>query len=345
MRSKKSFFVSLALLGIISILLIGCSGGEAITEPQDELGASAEENAPADEVEIPAGTDTAVPTATNTSVPPTPTNTRTPTPTRTPEPPTATPDPNKIDAGTYLVGTDIRPGIYKGQAGAGLFGSCYWERLKDLSGSFEAILANDNGQGQYYVEVQPTDYAFKTDCDMVLLDPMPTPSAELLQNIPVGTYLIGIEIRPGIYRGQAGIGLGESCYWERLSNVAGGFEGLLANDNSEGQFYVEVIPTDFAFSTDCEMALLDPLPAPPAEFPQTIPVGTYLVGIDISPGNYQGQAGADIMESCYWERLSNVTGGFSGLLANDNATGQFYIQVAPTDFALSTDCELERVGD
>jgi hypothetical protein len=71
----------------------------------------------------------------------------------------------------------------------------------------------------------------------------------------------------------------------------------------------------------------------------------YLVGRDIQPGTYKGEAGADFADSCYWARLSNVAGELDGILANDNATGQFYVQVAASDFALSTGCQLERVGD
>jgi hypothetical protein len=71
----------------------------------------------------------------------------------------------------------------------------------------------------------------------------------------------------------------------------------------------------------------------------------YIVGRDIQAGTYKGQAGTDITTSCYWGRLSNVAGGFDSILANDNAVGQFYVQVAGSDFALKTGCELERVGD
>jgi hypothetical protein len=51
------------------------------------------------------------------------------------------------------------------------------------------------------------------------------------------------------------------------------------------------------------------------------------------------------MSSCYWARLNNVAGELESVIANDNAVGQFYVQVAASDFALSTACELERVGD
>jgi len=71
-----------------------------------------------------------------------------------------------------------------------------------------------------------------------------------------GTYIIGRDIQPGTYKGQAGTGL-DTCYWARLSGVSGEFVDLIANDNAEGQFYVEVDATDFALKTGCELELVE----------------------------------------------------------------------------------------
>lgn len=160
-----------------------------------------------------------------------------------------------------------------------------------------------------------------------------------------GTYIVGTDIQPGIYKGEAGYDIFDSCYWARLKDMSGTLDAIIANDNSFGQFYVEVVEGDRAFEVKCKVLLLRELPEPPAEFPQKIPTGTYLVGIDIQPGTYKGQAGTDIMDSCYWERLRNVRGELDSIIANDNATGQYYIEVQPSDFALKTKCELERTGD
>lgn len=187
---------------------------------------------------------TNTPFPTNTNAPPPPTDTATVAPTA---------DPNLIRPGTYIVGSDIQPGIYTGNAGEGLFGTCYWERLKDLSGSFDAILANDNGVGNFYLEIRQGDYALKTDCELAYLPTLPAPPAEFPSGIMAGTYLVGIDIQPGTYQGQAGTDVLETCYWERLSNVSGEFDGILANDNGVGQYYVQVQPGDFALKTGCEL--------------------------------------------------------------------------------------------
>jgi hypothetical protein len=83
-------------------------------------------------------------------------------------PPPTTANPTTASAtipgdGTYVVGTDIKPGLYKtsGPSASG-FGDCYWEREKDLSGGFGSILANDNAKGQTTVKILSSDAAFKT---------------------------------------------------------------------------------------------------------------------------------------------------------------------------------------
>lgn len=71
---------------------------------------------------------------------------------------TFTPQPKRsITDGTYLVGRDIRPGLYQTDGD----GDCYWARLQNLRGDLNAILANDNIAGPTTVEVQSGDKAFE----------------------------------------------------------------------------------------------------------------------------------------------------------------------------------------
>jgi hypothetical protein len=63
--------------------------------------------------------------------------------------------------GTYVVGTDIKPGIYKTSGGGD--GACGWTRLSNLSGGFEAIIANGIASGPTTVEVLSGDKAFQLE--------------------------------------------------------------------------------------------------------------------------------------------------------------------------------------
>jgi hypothetical protein len=255
--------------------------------------------------------------------------------------PTSTPIQGLVGVGTHLVGTDIEPGIYWGVTGEDVFDSCYWARLSDLTGEFDALLANDNAIGQFYVEVLETDFALESDCELIALEHAPVP--EVGDHLAPGTYLIGQDIEPGIYQGHAAEDVLDSCNWSRLSGVSGEFDSLLANDNAIGQYFVEVLETDFALQTSCELIPLEL--ALPAEVGDILAPGTYLVGRDIQPGTYQGQAGEDLLESCYWSRLAGVSGDFDSLIANDNAEGSFYVQVLEGDFAFHTACELQLLAE
>ena len=94
--------------------------------------------------------------------------------------------------------------------------SCYWARLKDLSGSLDSILANDNSVGQYYIRVKASDFALETKCELLLLSALPKPAAQMPSKIEPGSYLVGIDIQPGTYQGHA---VAHSCYWARLSDM------------------------------------------------------------------------------------------------------------------------------
>ncbi|GAA3550368.1 hypothetical protein GCM10022419_033250 [Nonomuraea rosea] len=62
--------------------------------------------------------------------------------------------------GQYLVGEDAKAGTYK-TAGADGY-NCYWASLKDASGEFGAIIANDNVKGQTWMTHKKGEY-FKTN--------------------------------------------------------------------------------------------------------------------------------------------------------------------------------------
>lgn len=68
-----------------------------------------------------------------------------------------------FQAGTYLVGEELTAGTYRTD-GSG--GSCYWERLTNTSGEFEAIITNDIVTGPSTMTVSASDGAvrFSGDC-------------------------------------------------------------------------------------------------------------------------------------------------------------------------------------
>ncbi|MXY45228.1 MAG: hypothetical protein F4Y50_14470 [Dehalococcoidia bacterium] len=152
-------------------------------------------------------------------------------------------------------------------------------------------------------------------------------------------YIVGRDIAHGIYAGFADEDPLQSCYWARLSGALGDFEDVLANGNVEGQFYVEIRDTDAYFQIGCDITAIAEWPAPDKPH-TTVSQGMYLVGRDIGPGTYRGEVGQGILDSCYYARLSGLSGEFDDLITNNNSTGQFYVTVEASDYALQTECKL-----
>ena len=61
-------------------------------------------------------------------------------------------------AGAYIAGTDIESGTYRNSGG----NNCYYERLRDFTGSMNSIIANGNTNNPTIVTIAPTDAGFQS---------------------------------------------------------------------------------------------------------------------------------------------------------------------------------------
>ncbi|WP_069173209.1 hypothetical protein [Streptomyces griseus] len=102
------------------------------------------------EVEVPGPKVTVTKTATVTAPPP-----------KQPKPKGP---PTTVEGdGEYLVGEDMKAGTYRTSGPEGSFG-CYWERARNASGEFDAIIANDNLDGSGRVTVDKGEVFKSTRC-------------------------------------------------------------------------------------------------------------------------------------------------------------------------------------
>lgn len=152
--------------------------------------------------------------------------------------------------------------------------------------------------------------------------PLPDPA------FGAGTHMVGEDVQPGIY--ETGIVEGPfGCYWERLSGLSGEIDDIIANGNVAGHDVVEIMAEDTAFGTDCDswydLTERDPLLT-------TIPEGKWALDTHIVPGTYQAPGG----DSCYWERLSGLSGTADDVIANDLPEGQAIVEIDPTDVAFNS---------
>lgn len=156
-----------------------------------------------------------------------------------PSAPPSTDEEPGIGDGVHLVNRDIKPGIYTIKA----TGTCYWARLRDVTGEISDVIANGNNAPEI-VEVQAGDAAFESrgcgrwvPVEETYFDPP-------LQAFRNGTVMVGKHIEPGTYRAEGT----QACYWARLSNFSHEVpRSILANGTSPTT--VRIKPTDAGFTS------------------------------------------------------------------------------------------------
>jgi hypothetical protein len=143
-----------------------------------------------------------------------------------------------------------------------------------------------------------------------------------------GTHVVGEDVQPAVYETGMVEGL-FGCYWERLSGLSGELEDIIANGNVIGHDVVEIMAEDTAFGTDCDawydLTQRDPLLT-------TIPEGKWALNTHIAPGTYEAPGG----DTCYWERLSGLSGTLDDVIANDLPQGPAVVEIDPADVAFNS---------
>jgi hypothetical protein len=64
----------------------------------------------------------------------------------------------RFGEGTFIVGTDLRPGTYRNTGGE----FCYWARLRDFRGQLSSIISNDLASRRTIVTIRSTDQGFES---------------------------------------------------------------------------------------------------------------------------------------------------------------------------------------
>ena len=243
---------------------------------------------------------------------------------------------NPISSGTYIVGVDIAPGLYRGEVPEDAFG-CTWKRLSSFRGDSDSVIESDLvTAGQYYIEVVDSDYAAEFTCPVTAFS---TETATPVEDddTKLGVYIVGFDIAPGLYRGEVPEDA-FGCTWKRLSSFRGDSDSVIESDLvTTGQYYIEVVDSDYAAEFTCPVVAFSTETATPVEDDDT-KLGAYIVGFDIAPGLYRGEVPEDAF-GCTWKRLSSFRGDFDSIIESDLVTaGQYYIEVVDSDYAAESTC-------
>ena len=121
----------------------------------------------------------------------------------------------------------------------------------------------DKGVTEEAPGIDPGIEKYKLDCDGKIgwlraegVKPAEQTTEPAHVLIDPGTYVVGEDIEPGIYQGEHV----DWCFWERLSDFSGETSGTIVAGAvlPDEKFYVEVMETDFAFYTSCQLVSFTP---------------------------------------------------------------------------------------
>lgn len=102
----------------------------------------------------------------------------------------------------------------------------------------------------YVTAEPPSTHATSASVPQAVPAPMPapTPAGPKDSISSDGTYVIGVDIQPGVYRSAGTASEGSTCYWKRLSSL--NTSDIIDNNDSSGPQTVEIKSTDKAFVTE-----------------------------------------------------------------------------------------------
>ena len=103
-----------------------------------------------------------------------------------------------------------------------------------------------------------------------------------------------------------------------------------------GQWIVDLLSTDGGFVTDANCGTW--FTTPRRGLSPTITPGLWIVGAQITPGTYRAE---NSTQGCYWQRVSNFTGGIDATIASAFVTssGVQLVTINSTDAGFSTNVE------
>ena len=151
---------------------------------------------------------------------------------------------NAIQEGTYKVGSDIQPGLYKVIVKDSFMNIGYIDRSRDARMELDSIIANGIISNSGYVRLKEGDAYVKIQG--ATLYPEDTIKTNIRDVFEDGIYLVGVDIAPGTYKVEVTDTTMDMGYVERQSDVSMELDDIIANEIFQGQGYVEIMSSDFS---------------------------------------------------------------------------------------------------
>ena len=150
-----------------------------------------------------------------------------------------------------------------------------------------------------------------------------------------GQYRVGPDIPAGRYYSDPS----RECHFQRVRAFGGAQSDTIVDtivNFDAAQWIVDLLATDVGFVTDANCGTW--FTTPRRGLSPTIAPGLWIIGAQITPGTYRAE---NSTQGCYWQRVSNFTGGIDAMIASGLASGPGVqlVTIDSTDAGFSTNIE------
>ena len=239
--------------------------------------------------------------------------------------------PASFGDGTHIVGEDVSPGTYRAPGGE----ECRWARLSGFGGGGGAILgANAASFVSQIATIDSSDAGFESSGCGQWTRSSPR-SSGLPASFGDGTHVVGEDISPGTYRAS-----GDTCYWVRLRDFSGsgivdagfGVDSTVTIESTDAGFESRQCGTWTRVNDTSEPSTSQSSNGSHRSTNASFGDGIHRVGTDIAPGTYRAPGG----DTCYWARLSGLSGEIGDVIANGRFSPNPIVAIASSDIGFET---------
>ena len=257
-------------------------------------------------------------------------------------------DAEPFGNGTWEVGADIQPGIYRAWRDPEvLAGLCVGTRIGDAASGYSPLSGAGAYEGAAIIEISASDTRFRSE-NCTAWEPY-RPPAEPQDAFGPGTVIAGLDVRPGLYV-SANAGTYGACFWVKLPGLAGWPSGFdlenMSHSYEPRRAIVELSDADPVFesqgcSTWRRVDSMDEIERwPEIDLSDGIPPGLWLVGREVEPGTYVAEQDIAGVTECQWRRLAGFGGADDDVQARDqvvNIREPLTVSIEEDDVAFATD--------
>ena len=237
----------------------------------------------------------------------------------------------EFGTGRWAVGVEVAFGTYSAEIPSG--SQCFWSRYSGFAGELADLVSSDSTRNHAVMTISNADVAVYSDGCGAWIHTGYLSAGDARDEFSEGVYMVGTDILPGTY--VAANSSTDECYWSRLNGFRSDSFDRLSAYAGRGPAVATVMDSDAGFrSWNCgtwmpiDSAVVSDSDLQIAGAGDVFGDGTFLVGMDMAPGSYEGNLRGNAL--CRWRRVSDFSWN-TGVITEVTSSERTIATILPSD--------------